>query len=73
MTNALRFDTDEDYNEDLNIIKTKFTQLMNVGVKQFAILADDAATPIGGGASYVRLMTDLTNWLKEKSKKLLLD
>ena len=43
MTNALRFDTDEDYNEDLNIIKTKFTQLMNVGVKQFAILADDAA------------------------------
>lgn len=68
MTNALRFDTDEDYNEDLNIIKTKFTQLMNVGVKQFAILADDAATPIGGGASYVRLMTDLTNWLKEKQK-----
>ncbi|WP_195599499.1 beta-N-acetylglucosaminidase domain-containing protein [Longibaculum muris] len=68
MADALRFDTDEHYNEDLNIIKTKFTQLMNVGVKQFAILADDAATPIGGGASYVRLMTDLTNWLKEKQK-----
>ncbi|MFQ8706934.1 MAG: beta-N-acetylglucosaminidase domain-containing protein, partial [Thomasclavelia sp.] len=66
MANSFRFNTDANYNEDLNVIKTKFEQLMNAGVKQFSILADDAAEPVGGGASYVRLMTDLTNWLIEK-------
>lgn len=64
MKNPLRFD--ENYNVDLNIIKTKFEQLMSVGVKQFSILADDAGEPAGGGASYIRLMSDLTDWLIEK-------
>ncbi len=66
MANSFRFDTDDNYNEDLNVIKTKFEQLMSVGVKQFSILADDAPEPVGGGTSYIRLMTDLTNWLIEK-------
>ncbi len=66
MANGFRFNTDANYNEDLNVIKTKFEQLMNAGVRQFSILADDAAEPVGGDASYVRLMTDLTNWLIEK-------
>ena len=66
MYNAIRFNTDENYETDLNIIKTKFEQLMSVGVKQFAILADDASVPSQGAQCYVRLMTDLTEWLIEK-------
>ena len=66
MSNAFRFNSDEVYNEDLNIVKTKFEQLMDAGIRQFAILADDASMPYGGDASYIRLMTDLTNWLIEK-------
>ncbi len=62
MNNPIRFDSN--YEADLNIIKTKFEQLMKVGVKQFAILADDANAPKEG--SYVRLMSDLTKWLEEK-------
>ena len=66
MYNAIRFNTDENYETDLNIIKNKFEQLMSVGVKQFAILADDAAVPSQGAQCYVRLMNDLTEWLIEK-------
>ena len=66
MYNPIRFDTEENYQNDLNVIKTKFEQLMGAGVKQFAILADDAAVPAQGAQCYVRLMTDLTNWLIEK-------
>ncbi|WP_286670061.1 beta-N-acetylglucosaminidase domain-containing protein [Thomasclavelia cocleata] len=66
MYNAIRFNTDENYEADLNIIKTKLEQLMSVGVKQFAILADDAAVPSQGAQCYVRLMNDLTEWLIEK-------
>ena len=69
MSNSIRFNSDEVYNEDLNLIKTKFEQLMNAGIRQFAILADDASMPYGGNASYIRLMTDLTNWLIEKQKE----
>ena len=70
MTNSFRFYSDEVYNEDLNIVKTKFEQLMNAGIRQFTILADDASMPYGGDSSYIRLMTDLTNWLIEKQKEI---
>ncbi|MBJ8325313.1 beta-N-acetylglucosaminidase domain-containing protein [Streptococcus pacificus] len=71
MSNPVRFDKDGQgnyrfYEDDLKIIKAKFTQLLNVGVREFGILADDAATPVGGAASYNKLMTDLTQWLTEK-------
>lgn len=66
MYNAIRFGSDEAYQEDLNIIKTKFEQLMDAGVKQFSILADDAGMPSQGPQTYVRLMKDLTDWLIEK-------
>ena len=66
MSNVIRFDTDEHYEEDLNVIKAKFEQVMGAGVKQFAILADDAAVPSQGASCYVRLMSDITDWLKEK-------
>lgn len=69
MYNAIRFTSDAAYQEDLNIIETKFEQLMKVGVKQFAILADDAGVPSGNPQNYVRLMTDLTNWLIEKQSE----
>ena len=70
MSNSFRFNTDANYNEDLNIVKTKFEQLMNAGIRQFTILADDASVPYGGDSSYIRLMTDLTNWLIEKQKEI---
>ena len=50
----------------MNAIKAKFTQLLDVGVREFGILADDAAQPYGGYESYNRLMKDMTDWLTEK-------
>lgn len=64
MSNVINFGNN--YQSDLQIIKDKFEQMMGVGVKQFAILADDAGVPGGNPQNYVTLMTDLTNWLKEK-------
>ena len=69
MHNKMRFDTDELYKQDLDVIKAKFTQLLDAGVREFGVLADDAAWPVGGYNSYVRLMTDLTNWLTEQETK----
>ena len=66
MNNAIRFNTEENYQQDLGIIKEKFTQLMDSGVRKFGILADDAGVPPQGAETYVRLMKDLTNWLVEK-------
>ena len=68
MNNAIRFDSDENYQEDLNIIKAKFTQLLEAGVRQFGILADDASVPPQGASSYVKLLNDLTDWLREQQK-----
>ncbi|WP_288876386.1 beta-N-acetylglucosaminidase domain-containing protein [uncultured Allobaculum sp.] len=67
MTNAISFGSN--YQSDLKIIKDKFEQMMGVGVKQFAILADDAGVPGGEPQNYVTLMTDLTNWLKTKQSE----
>lgn len=68
MHNAVRFDSEEHYQEDLAIIEAKFTQVMDVGVRQFAILADDAGVPGGNPQNYVRLMNDLSAWMREKAK-----
>lgn len=64
----MRFDTDALYKQDLDVIKAKFTQLLDAGVREFGVLADDAAWPVGGYNSYNRLMHDLTDWLTEKQK-----
>ncbi|MGV3028434.1 beta-N-acetylglucosaminidase domain-containing protein [Streptococcus hyovaginalis] len=53
------------YQGDLQIIKDKFDQLMAHGVRQFGVLADDIDN-VGDPNNYVRLMTDLTNFLKER-------
>lgn len=65
MSNPIRHGNEQQYQEDLKTIKSKLTQLMDAGVRQFAILADDAAVPAGGAGSYVKLMEDLTNWLTQ--------
>ncbi len=66
MNQPIRFNTDANYQEDLAIIKKKFTQLLDAGVRKFGILADDAGVPPQGAGTYVRLMTDLTDWLVSK-------
>ena len=67
MYNAIRFDSN--YESDLQIIKNKFEQMMEVGVKQFAILGDDAAVPSNNPQHYVTLMEDLTEWIKTKQNE----
>ena len=66
MNNRIRFGNEAHYQADLATIKAKFTQLLDVGVREFGVLADDAPSPVGGYHSYVRLMKDITNWLTEK-------
>jgi len=68
MYNAIRFNTDANYEADFGIIKAKFTQLLEADVRQFGILADDASVPAQGPAMYVRLLDDLTAWLIEQQK-----
>ena len=66
MNDRIRFGNDAQYQQDLDTIKAKFTQLMDAGVREFGILADDAPSPVGGYNSYNRLMKDMTDWLTEK-------
>ena len=68
MNDAMKFDTEENYQTDLNIIKEKFTQLLDAGVRKFGILGDDAGVPQGDAENYVTLMTDLTDWLIEQEE-----
>lgn len=63
MNNAVRFDTEEHYQEDLAIVQAKFEQVIEAGVRQIAILADDAANV--GSDNYIRFLNDMTDWLAE--------
>ncbi len=59
------------YDESLQTLKEKFEQTMEYGVRQIAVLADDAGVPGGannatGWAVYIKLMEDLTNWVSSK-------
>ncbi|MDR6939804.1 hypothetical protein J2S36_001347 [Arcanobacterium hippocoleae] len=56
--------TAKNYDESVEILKQKFTQVMDHGVRQIAILADDA--PSQGAALYTRLLSDMTKWLEQK-------
>ena len=66
MNNAIRFNSEANYQADLKVLQDKFAQTIEVGVRQIAILADDAAN-VGGG-NYTKLLTDMVAWLKEKKK-----
>ena len=50
--------TDANYDDSVAILKEKFTQVMDHGVRQIAILADDAGNQ--GDALYIKLCTDMT-------------
>ena len=58
--------TDYNYDEAMGIMKAKFTQVIEAGVRQIAILADDAGNQ--GGTHYTRMLTDMTEWIKEMQK-----
>ncbi len=64
--------TKSKYQNDLAILQAKFEQVIKVGVRQIAILADDAANFNGtgdlGGNNYRRLLEDMTKWLKTLQK-----
>lgn len=67
MSNAIRFNTEENYQADLKTLQAKFAQVIKVGVRQIAILADDAGNV--GGSNYVRLLKDMTQWIQEMQKE----
>ncbi|QQL45665.1 beta-N-acetylglucosaminidase domain-containing protein [Sulfuriroseicoccus oceanibius] len=69
MHSAIRFDTEANYQHDLDIIKAKFVQLLENDVRAFSILADDAGVPPQGPETYVKLLNDLTNWLIEQKNQ----
>ncbi|WP_295090164.1 beta-N-acetylglucosaminidase domain-containing protein [uncultured Catenibacterium sp.] len=63
MNNPIRYNSEANYQADLKVMQAKFKQVIDAGVRQIAILADDA--PNVGGANYTRTLTDMSNWLKE--------
>ena len=64
MNNPVRFDSN--YEADLKAVQDKLGQVIEAGVIQVAILADDAANV--GGDNYIKFLTDMTAWL-EKMKE----
>lgn len=70
--NGINYANETQYAADLEVLKAKFEQVMEVGVRQIAVLADDRGLPTVNSsyteeqntrASYVKLLTDLTAWL----------
>ena len=66
MHNPIRYDTEEHYQEDMNAMKAKFAQVIEAGVRQIAILADDAGRK--RPQDYKRTLDDMTAWIKEMQK-----
>ena len=56
MYNAIRYNSEENYQADLKVLQAKFEQVIKAGVRQIAILADDAGNV--GGANYTKTLTD---------------
>ena len=63
MHNRIDHSTEASYQADLQVLKNKFMQVIEAGVRQIAILADDAAN--AGGGNYTRLLQDMTAWINE--------
>ena len=64
MYNPVRFDGN--YQADLKAVQDKLAQVIEAGVRQVAILADDAGNV--GGNNYNKFLTDMTAWLAEMKK-----
>lgn len=56
----------DNYDEELKKLKAKFQQVIDNGVRQIAILADDFYNP--GGPNGLRLINDMNDWLKNEVK-----
>lgn len=65
MNSPVRFDSN--YESDLAAVQAKFEQVIEAGVKQIAILADDAGNV--GSDNYVRFLNDMTEWLAGMGEK----
>ncbi len=63
MHNAVNFSSEERYQADLAIVQAKFEQVIEAGVRQIAILADDAGHV--GNNNYIKFLTDMCDWLAE--------
>ena len=59
--------TSVNYSETLPILQAKFEQVIDHGVRQIAILADDAANQ--GNDLYIQLLEDMTDWIHEMQAK----
>ena len=57
---------EDGYQKDLTDLKAKLKQVIDQGVRQVAILADDFANP--GGQLGLRLVNDITTWLENEVK-----
>ena len=55
--------TDSNYDSSMAVLKAKFLQVIEAGVRQIAILADDAGNQ--GGTHYTKMLTDMTAWINE--------
>ena len=58
--------TNGNYDASVKTLKDKFTQVMDHGVRQIAILADDARDQ--GKDLYIKLCKEMTDWLHEQQK-----
>ena len=58
--------TNANYDESVAILKKKFIQVMDNGVRQISILADDAGNQ--GNALYIKLCKEMTEWIREQQK-----
>ena len=56
--------TNANYEESVQTLKEKFEQVMGVGVRQIAVLADDAANQ--GNDLYIKLMKELVDWVSSE-------
>ncbi len=63
MYDAIDFSSEESYQADLAILQAKFAQVIEAGVRQIAILADDANSV--GSTNYIRLLNDMCDWLED--------
>lgn len=61
MNDSMRFDAN--YDADLALLKSKYLQVIDSGVRQIALLADDAASV--GSDNYKKILNDLATWIHE--------
>ena len=66
MYDPIRYDTEEHYQADMAVVKAKFAQVIEAGVRQIAILADDAG--LQRPEDYKRTLEDMTQWLREQQQ-----